>query len=166
MSDSLRKPVIYNVELTNGTTEYSQVLPSNVRAFAMQPRTSVDEFWAHESGHDGSPVVTSVSDADVIRAQTAFDEFMALLSANGLLGRRVVVSECCVLSNTVSQADVMRATYPLVNHAMASGNVATVAWFSVYSAGAPAGSEFTSSDLVTGDQVNDLGRAWLEWGRP
>lgn len=44
MNDSLRKPVIYNLELTNGTTEYSQALPSGVRAFAMQPRTSVDVF--------------------------------------------------------------------------------------------------------------------------
>ena len=63
MSYSLRKPVIYNVELTNGTTEYSQVLPSNVRAFAMQPRTSVDVFWAHESGHvagtDGTSAATA-----------------------------------------------------------------------------------------------------------
>ncbi|MBK9613625.1 hypothetical protein [Candidatus Amarobacter glycogenicus] len=57
MSDSLRKTVIYNVELTNGTTEYSQALPANVRAFAMQPRTGVDIFWSYDAdiaeGTDG-----------------------------------------------------------------------------------------------------------------
>lgn len=50
MSDNMRKVNIYNVTLTNGTTQYSQALPANVRAFAMQPRTAVDVFWSHESG--------------------------------------------------------------------------------------------------------------------
>ena len=63
MSDSLRKTVIYNVELTNGTTEYSQALPANVRAFAMQPRTGVDVFWSYEAGHvagtDGTSAATA-----------------------------------------------------------------------------------------------------------
>jgi len=63
MNYSLRKLVIYNVELTDGTTEYSQALPSGVRAFAMQPRTSVDVFWSHEAGHvagtDGTSAATA-----------------------------------------------------------------------------------------------------------
>lgn len=115
------------------------------------------------TGPDGSPVITSVSDADVIRAMSAFDEFIALLATNGLLGRRVVVSECCVLSNVLSQAEVWGAAERLVNHAMSNQNVATVAWFSIFSAGAPAGSEFRASDLVTGSQVNALGRAWTDY---
>lgn len=114
-------------------------------------------------GLDGSPVITSVGDDDVMRAQAAFDEFMALLAANGLLVRRVVVSECCVLSNVLSQAEVLSAASRLVNHAMSNQNVATVAWFSIFSAGAPAGSEFRASDLVTGSQVNALGRAWTDY---
>ena len=63
MGDSLRKPIIYNLELTNGTTEYSLTLPSGVRAFAMQPRTAVDVFWSHETGRvagtDGTSAATA-----------------------------------------------------------------------------------------------------------
>ena len=133
------------------------------RLYGAWPPTVGIHAHLYVTGLDGSPVITSVSDADVTRAQTAFDGFMALLAANGLLRQRVVVSECCVLSNVLSPADVWGAASRLVEHAMASGNVATVAWFSVYSAGAPAGSQFVSSDLVTGDQVNALGTAWLDY---
>lgn len=141
----------------------TQVIAEYRRMFGAWPQGVGVHTHLYVMGPDGSPIITSVTDADIARAQAAFDEFMALLAANGLLGRRVVVSECCVLSNVLSPADVWGAASRLVNHAMASGHVATVAWFSVYSAGAPVGSEFVSSDLVTGDQVNDLGRAWLEW---
>ncbi len=112
-------------------------------------------------GTDGSPVVTSVTDANIARAQASFDDFMTLLSANGLLRQRVVVSECCALSRVLSQADVMRAAYSLVNHAMANGHVATVAWFTLFSGNLV--DQFPSSDLVTGDQINELGQAWLEY---
>ena len=113
-------------------------------------------------GPDGSPVVTSLSEDDVMRAQDDFDRFMGLLAANGLLGRRAVVSECCVLSNVLSRARVLSAAARLVNHAMSNPDVATISWYSVTSRGAGAG-EFVSSDLVDGGQVNELGRAWLDY---
>jgi len=141
----------------------SQVIAEYRRLYGAWPPNVGVHAHLYVVGPDGSPVVTSVGDDDVARAQTAFDGFMALLAANGLLTRRVIVSECCVLSNTLSQAGIMSAASRLVNHAKSNSSVATVAWFSVYSQGAPAGSEFVSSDLVTGDQVNNLGRAWLDY---
>ena len=106
--------------------------------------------------------VTSVNDADIARAQASLDEFMALLEVNNLLHQRVVVSECCVLSNTLIQDDMIQASYSLVNYAMENPSIATVAWFSVYSRGGGV-SEFVSSDLVTGSEVNSLGQAWLNY---
>ena len=47
-------------------------------------------------------------------------------------------------------------------HVMSNPATATVAWYSVYSLGAGDG-EFGASDLTAGDQVNALGRAWLNY---
>lgn len=113
-------------------------------------------------GLDGSPIVTSVNDADIARAQASLDEFIALLEVNNLLHQRIVISECCVLSNILNQDDVVRASYSLINYAMENSSIATVAWFSVYSRGGGVG-EFVSSDLVTGNQINNLGRTWLDY---
>lgn len=140
----------------------AQVVGEYRRMFGQWPPGVGIHAHLYVVGPDGSPVIASVGDDDVTRAQAAFDGFMALLATNGLLGRRVVVSECCVLSNTLTQTEVLGAASRLVNHAMSNPDVATVAWFSVYSQGGGA-SEFVSSDLVTSDQVNGLGRAWLEY---
>lgn len=139
-----------------------QVISEYRRLYGAWPPTVGIHAHLYVVGPDGSPVVTSISDADVTRAQTAFDEFMALLTDEGLVNRWVVLSECCVLSNVLSQAEVLGAASRLVNHAMSNPDVATVAWFSVYSQGGGV-SEFISSDLVTGDQVNVLGVAWLDY---
>ena len=140
----------------------AQVVAEYRRLYGAWPSNVGVHAHLYVVGPDGSPVITSIGDDDVTRAQVAFDGFMALLADEGLLGRRVVVSECCVLSNTLSRAQVLSAAARLVNHAMSIPGVATVAWYSVTSRGAGAG-EFVSSDLVDGGQVNELGRAWLDY---
>ena len=44
-------PVIYNVNLVAGNTEYSQALPANVRHFSIKCRTSVDLRVAFSTGY-------------------------------------------------------------------------------------------------------------------
>ncbi len=46
----------YNVTLTNANTEYSQTLPSNVRAVAFRCRTACDVRFAWESGRVAAPI--------------------------------------------------------------------------------------------------------------
>ena len=47
---NLRTISVYNVTLTNANTEYSQELPPNARALAVQPRTAVDVRMAFVTG--------------------------------------------------------------------------------------------------------------------
>lgn len=70
----LRRPTIYNVTLTNGTTEYSQALPANVRAFALQARGAADVLWAHEAGKvaGASGTATAVAPYMTLKSGGAF----------------------------------------------------------------------------------------------
>lgn len=140
-----------------------QVIDSYRQMYGQWPVSVGIHAHAYIVGQDGSPIINTIDYADVNRATLAFDEFMSLLSANNLLQKKVVVSECCLLSNTINHEDVLTYTYPLINHIAANNNIATIAWFSVYSQGAPPGSQFVSSDLVTGNEVNSLGQAWLNY---
>lgn len=144
------------------TAYMAQVVAEYRRMFGQWPSTVGVHAHLYIVGLDGSPIVTSVNDADIARAKESFDEFMALLEVNNLLHQRIVISECCVLSNILNQDDVVRASYSLINYAMENPSIATVSWFSVYSQGGGVG-EFVSSDLVTGNQINDLGRTWLDY---
>lgn len=70
----VRTPIIYNVTLTNGTTEYSQALPANVRAFALQARGTADVLWAHEAGKvaGASGTATAVAPYMTLKSGGAF----------------------------------------------------------------------------------------------
>ena len=52
---NLRTISVYNVTLTNANTEYSQELPPNARALAVQPRTAVDVRMAFVTGKVATP---------------------------------------------------------------------------------------------------------------
>ena len=52
---SMRTVSVYNVTLTVANTEYSQELPPNARALAVQPRTAVDVRMAFVTGKVATP---------------------------------------------------------------------------------------------------------------
>ena len=109
-------------------------------------------FNLYAIGDDGGTILDAVDADDIARTKAAFDAMLDVIGS-----QRFIVSECCVLSATMTQAAVAAAAYPLVNYAQQRG-AESVAWYSVKT-----DFFYDASDLVTGDHVNDLGQAWLEW---
>ena len=116
-------------------------------------------FHLYAIGDDGGTILDAVDADDIARTKAAFD---AMLDVIG--GQRFVVSECCVLSATMTQNEIAAAAYPLVDYAYSQG-AESVAWYSVKS-----DFFYNASDLVTSNRVNALGLAWLDymagWRRP
>ena len=51
-------PVIYNLELTDANTEYSQALPANTVKYALQCRSADDIKLSFTAGESGSKYIT------------------------------------------------------------------------------------------------------------
>lgn len=145
------------------TAYMAQVIAEYRRLYGAWPPSVGVHAHLYLVGQDGSPVISSLSDEDVTRAQAALDAFLALLADNGLLARRMVISECCVLSNSLSQAQVWGAAQRLLANVWDNPAVATVGWYALRSQGGGP-DEFAASDLVADGQMTELGRAWLEQG--
>ena len=106
-------------------------------------------------GDDGGTILDAVDADDVARTKLAFDAMLGVID-----GQRFIVSECCVLSATMTQDAIAAAAYPLADYVRRRG-AESVAWYS-----AKTDFFYDATDLITGGQINDLGQAWLEWGLP
>ena len=157
-----RGPVWCCGVLVQHTGYMAQVIAEYRRLYGAWPPSVGVHVHLYVMGPDGSPVISSLSDEDVTRAQAALDAFLALLADNGLLARRVVISECCVLSNILTPAQVWSAARRMLDYAGDNPAVATVGWYALRSRGAGL-DEFAASDLVTGGEINALGTAWLDY---